>query len=107
LIQTVHAGVGDIIARLHVLDFIGAGPRSPQSGAPHTYVITKAFLSHYAFDTLSDMPDMEALEDAGLLSKDRLLAGEFPIAGDDDPLAPDPDETEEGGDDDFEEVEPN
>ncbi len=47
-----------------------------------------AFLSHFGFDTLRDLPDMEALEDAGLLSKERLLAGDFPgeatLDGDED-----------------------
>ncbi|MFD1644059.1 hypothetical protein, partial [Halohasta litorea] len=53
--------------------------RSPTPGAPYTYVTTPAFLSHFGFDTLRDLPDMEALEDAGLLSKDRLLAGDIPL----------------------------
>ncbi|MEZ0213169.1 MAG: SMC-Scp complex subunit ScpB [Xanthobacteraceae bacterium] len=70
----------DVIGHLRSLGFIAAGPRSPQPGAPYTYVTTKQFLSHFGFDTLRDLPDMEALEDAGLLSKDRLLAGDFPIA---------------------------
>ncbi|MFH0299475.1 SMC-Scp complex subunit ScpB [Bradyrhizobium sp. 31Argb] len=68
----------DTIARLRGLGFIASGPRSPQPGAPYTYVTTKGFLSHFGFDTLRDLPDMEMLEDAGLLSKDKLLAGEFP-----------------------------
>ena len=42
---------------------------------------TKEFLSHFGFDTLRDLPDMEALEDAGLLSKEKRLAGDIPIAG--------------------------
>jgi hypothetical protein len=54
------------------------GPRSPQPGAPYTYVTTKQFLSHFGFDTLRDLPDMEQLEDAGLLSKQKLLAGALP-----------------------------
>ena len=48
-------------------------------GAPYTYVTTKAFLSHFGFDTLRDLPDFEALEDAGLLSKEKLLAGDIPV----------------------------
>lgn len=68
----------DTIGYLRRLAFIAAGPRSPQPGAPYTYVTTREFLSHYGFDTLRDLPDMEALEDAGLLSKDRLLAGDIP-----------------------------
>lgn len=70
----------DTIGHLRRLGFIAAGPRSPQPGAPYTYVTTREFLSHFGFDTLRDLPDMEALQDAGLLSKDRLLAGEFPLA---------------------------
>jgi len=67
----------DMMGHLRALGFIAAGPRSPQPGAPYTYVTTKEFLSHFGFDTLRDLPDMEALEDAGLLSKDRLLAGDL------------------------------
>ncbi|MCC8959226.1 SMC-Scp complex subunit ScpB [Bradyrhizobium sp. Pear77] len=68
----------DTIGRLRGLRFIASGARSPQPGAPYTYVTTRAFLSHFGLETLRDLPDMEALEDAGLLSKDKVLAGEFP-----------------------------
>ncbi|MCO5164159.1 MAG: SMC-Scp complex subunit ScpB [Mesorhizobium sp.] len=68
----------DLIGVLRSQDLIASGPRSPQSGAPYTYVTTKAFLSHFGFDTLRDLPDFEALEDAGLLSKEKLLAGDIP-----------------------------
>ena len=71
----------DTIGHLRSLGFIAAGPRSPTPGAPYTYVTTPGFLSHFGFDTLRDLPDMEALEDAGLLSKEKLLAGDIPIAG--------------------------
>ncbi|CAA0090009.1 Segregation and condensation protein B [Starkeya nomas] len=69
----------DTIGHLRRLGFIAAGPRSPQPGAPYTYVTTREFLSHYGLNTLRDLPDMEALEDAGLLSKDMLLAGDIPL----------------------------
>jgi len=69
----------DLIGHLRGLGFIASGPRAPQPGAPYTYVTTTEFLSHFGFNTLRDLPDMEMLEDAGLLSKDKLLAGEFPI----------------------------
>jgi segregation and condensation protein B len=72
----------DVIGHLRALGFIGSGPRSPQPGAPYTYVTTKDFLSHFGFDTLRDMPDMEMLEDAGLLSKDKLFAGDLLPPGD-------------------------
>ncbi len=68
----------DLIGVLRSQDLIASGPRSPQPGAPYTYVTTKAFLSHFGFDTLRDLPDFEALEDAGLLSKEKLLAGGIP-----------------------------
>jgi len=48
---------------------IASGPRSPTPGAPYTYVTTKEFLSAFGLDTLRDLPDIEALEDAGLLSR--------------------------------------
>lgn len=69
----------DLIGTLRSQDLIASGPRSPQPGAPYTYVTTKAFLSHFSLDTLRDLPDFEALEDAGLLSKDKLLAGDIPV----------------------------
>ncbi|SMH26612.1 SMC-Scp complex subunit ScpB [Mesorhizobium australicum] len=69
----------DMIGVLRSQDLIASGPRSPQPGAPYTYVTTKAFLSYFGFDTLRDLPDFEALEDAGLLSKEKLLAGDIPV----------------------------
>jgi chromosome segregation and condensation protein ScpB len=68
----------DVIGHLRALGFIAAGPRSPTPGAPYTNVTTKAFLSQFGFESLRDLPDIELLEDAGLLSKDRLLADGFP-----------------------------
>ncbi|NGX96959.1 MAG: SMC-Scp complex subunit ScpB [Candidatus Afipia apatlaquensis] len=68
----------DVIGHLRALGFIAAGPRSPTPGAPYTNVTTKAFLSHFGFESLRDLPDIELLEDAGLLSKDKLLADSFP-----------------------------
>ncbi|MGM4967815.1 SMC-Scp complex subunit ScpB [Tardiphaga sp. 1201_B9_N1_1] len=67
----------DVIGQLRRLDLIGSGPRAPQPGAPYTYVTTKAFLAQFGFDTLRDLPDMEALEDAGLLSKENLFAADI------------------------------
>ena len=48
--------------------------------------MTKEFLLEFGLDTLRDLPDFEALEDAGLLSKEKLLAGEIPtgLAGGED-----------------------
>jgi len=64
----------DLIGNLRGSGFIASGPRSPTPGAPYTYVTTKGFLSHFGFETLRDLPDMERLEDAGLLNKEKLLA---------------------------------
>ncbi|RWI86353.1 MAG: SMC-Scp complex subunit ScpB [Mesorhizobium sp.] len=65
----------DLIGVLRGQELIASGPRSPQPGAPYTYVTTKNFLSQYGLDTLRQLPDFEALEDAGLLSKEKLLTG--------------------------------
>ena len=50
-------------------NFLASGPRSPTPGAPYTYVTTKHFLTAFGMETLRDLPDIEALEDAGLLSR--------------------------------------
>ena len=71
----------DTIAALRGAGFLSSGPRSPTPGAPYTYVTTPAFLKHFGLDTLRDLPDMEALEDAGLLQKDGGPIGDMPIAG--------------------------
>ncbi|MEQ1939424.1 SMC-Scp complex subunit ScpB [Mesorhizobium sp. CN5-321] len=68
----------DLIGALRAQELITSGPRSPQPGAPYTYVTTKNFLSQFGLDTLRQLPDFEALEDAGLLSKEKLLAGDIP-----------------------------
>jgi segregation and condensation protein B len=59
----------DTIGELRGAGFIASGPRSPTPGAPYTYVTTKHFLSTFGMETLRDLPDIEALEDAGLLSR--------------------------------------
>lgn len=59
----------DVMAGLRSAGFVASGPRSPTPGAPYTYVTTKQFLSAFGLETLRDLPDMERLEDAGLLSR--------------------------------------
>lgn len=71
----------DLIARLHRQDLITRGPRSPEPGAPYTYVTTPAFLAQFGLETLRDLPDLEALEDAGLLKPVADVALDLPIAG--------------------------
>jgi chromosome segregation and condensation protein ScpB len=68
----------DLIGQLRGAKLIASGPRSPTPGAPYTYVTTKQFLLEFDLATLRDLPDFEALEDAGLLSKEKLLAGNIP-----------------------------
>jgi chromosome segregation and condensation protein ScpB len=68
----------DLIGHLRGAGLIASGPRSPTPGAPYTYVTTKQFLLEFGLATLRDLPDFEALEDAGLLSKEKLLAGDIP-----------------------------
>ena len=59
----------DAIASLRGEGFIAAGPRSPTPGAPYAYVTTPAFLSRFGFESLRDLPDIETLEDAGLIGR--------------------------------------
>jgi segregation and condensation protein B len=56
----------DLIAGLRDKALIAPGPRSPQPGAPFTYVTTARFLEMFGLETLSELPDLEALRDAGL-----------------------------------------
>ncbi|MCO5066515.1 MAG: SMC-Scp complex subunit ScpB [Rhizobiaceae bacterium] len=67
----------DLIGNLRSPGFIASGPCAPQPGAPYTYVTTQAFLLEFGLETLRDLPDREALEEAGLLSKEKLLAGDI------------------------------
>jgi segregation and condensation protein B len=59
----------DVIAALRGEGLIAAGPRSPTPGAPYAYVTTPGFLAHFGFDSLRDLPDVEKLEDAGLIGR--------------------------------------
>ena len=58
----------DVIGALRDKNMITAGPRSPTAGAPFTYVTTKGFLEHFGMGTLRDLPDIEGLENAGLVT---------------------------------------
>ena len=60
----------DLIAALRDEGLIAAGPRSPKLGAPYAYVTTEKFLMEFGFESLRDLPDLEALKDAGLISDD-------------------------------------
>jgi segregation and condensation protein B len=72
----------DAIAALRGEGLIGAGPRSPTPGAPYAYVTAPGFLVQFGFESLRDLPDIERLEDAGLLGRmsEALLDGDV-LAG--------------------------
>jgi segregation and condensation protein B len=53
-------------------------PAQPAAGRALHLHHTKQFLSHFRFDTLRNLPNMEQFEEAGLLSKRKLLAGALP-----------------------------
>jgi segregation and condensation protein B len=59
----------DTVAALRSVGLIATGPRSPQPGAPYTYVTTPAFLELAGLPSLRDLPDLYRLEEAGLLGK--------------------------------------
>lgn len=59
----------DLIGRLHARNLIGTGPRSPQRGAPYTFVTTEQFLVAFGLESLRDLPDREQLEDAGVVGE--------------------------------------
>lgn len=65
----------DIIGQLRDKEMISAGPRSPTPGAPFTYVTTRQFLAHFSLNTLRDLPDLEALQDSGLLGSGVVVQG--------------------------------
>ncbi len=58
----------DLIATLREEGLIAAGPGSPKLGAP--YVTTEKFLLEFGFESLRDLPDLEALKDSGLMGAD-------------------------------------
>lgn len=72
----------DVIASLRGAGFVSSGPRSPTPGAPYTYVTSKHFLSAFGMEKLRDLPDLEALEDAGLLSRRAIQAEAFSAKAD-------------------------
>jgi segregation and condensation protein B len=59
----------DIIAALRRHGLIDGALRAPEPGAPFAYVTTKRFLEAFGLASLRDLPDVERLEDEGLLQK--------------------------------------
>jgi segregation and condensation protein B len=59
----------DVIGALKRHGLIDAALRAPESGAPYAYVTTKKFLGVFGLASLRELPDIEKLEDAGLLQR--------------------------------------
>lgn len=64
----------DLIGRLRTRGLIVTGPRSPQRGAPYTFVTTEQFLVAFDLESLRDLPDREQLQDAGVITDPHILA---------------------------------
>ena len=77
----------DVIGRLKSLDLIAAGPRAPEPGAPYAYVTTRKFLEVFGLASLRELPDIESLEDAGLLQRPENVADLDGVLGLDDEQA--------------------
>ncbi|RNJ47983.1 SMC-Scp complex subunit ScpB [Methylocystis hirsuta] len=57
----------DVIGALKRHGLIDGALRAPEPGAPFAYVTTKKFLEVFGLASLRDLPDIEKLEDEGLL----------------------------------------
>ena len=92
----------DVIGALKRHGLIDGSLRAPEPGAPFAYVTTKKFLEVFGLASLRHLPDIERLEDEGLLQRpqsDIDLDGALGILGEDDPLFADAmelDEADEG-----------
>ncbi|MBM3655085.1 MAG: SMC-Scp complex subunit ScpB [Alphaproteobacteria bacterium] len=92
----------DVIGALKRHGLIDGALRAPEPGAPFAYVTTKRFLEVFGLATLRDLPDIEKLEDEGLLQRsksDADLYGALGILGEGDQFFADAmelDEADEG-----------
>ncbi|SIS95571.1 SMC-Scp complex subunit ScpB [Paracoccus saliphilus] len=50
----------DALAHLRARELIAPGPRSPEPGAPQTFVTTEGFLDLFGLESLQDLPDLPA-----------------------------------------------
>jgi len=92
----------DVIGALKRHGLIDGALRAPEPGAPFAYVTTKRFLEVFGLASLRHLPDVERLEDEGLLQRPRSeidLDVTLGILGNDDRLFADAmelDEADEG-----------
>ena len=61
----------DVIGRLKRLGLIDGALRAPEPGAPFAYVTTRKFLEAFGLARLRDLPDLDRLEEEGLLQRRR------------------------------------
>lgn len=66
-------------------------------GRPITYGTTQAFLEHFGFDAIDDLPGLEELKGAGLLEGNLPPGFSVPLPDDSEGLAEDEDPLEDGG----------
>ena len=79
----------DVIGALKRHSVIHGSLRAPEPGGPFAYVTTKRFLEVFGLASLRHLPDIERLEDEGLLQRpqsDIGLDGALGILGEEDPL---------------------
>ena len=92
----------DVIGALKRHGLIEGSLRAPEPGAPFAYVTTKRFLEVFGLASLRHLPNLERLEDEGLLRRpqsDIDLDGALGILREDDPVFEDDmefDEADEG-----------
>jgi len=92
----------DVMGALKRHGLIDGSLRAPEPGAPFAYVTTKRFLEVFGLASLRHLPDIERLENEGLLQRPHWnidLDGALGILGADDPLFADAmglDEADEG-----------
>ena len=92
----------DVIGALKRHGLIDGSLRAPEPGAPFAYVTTKRFLEVFGLASLRHLPDIERLEEEGLLQRpqpDLDLDDALGILREDDPLFADAielDEADEG-----------
>jgi len=79
----------DVVGALRRHGLIEAGLRSPDPGAPLAYVTTRKFLEVFGLGSLRELPNMEKLENEGLLEPRSPAVGDFRVGkdGDDDAFA--------------------
>jgi chromosome segregation and condensation protein ScpB len=91
----------DTMAKLVRLGHIATGPRSPEPGAPPTYVTTQKFLSTFGFGSLDDLPAVGVLREEGLLHDDADMGEIARALGVEQEDPPDEDEPDNGPDEPF------